>query len=149
MPCDIQAVTDGAKTGVMKRMASRVQAGGSVFEKMIGMRPYELELGRAFSIIVKERTLDFVAPTPADRDAWLKNLNILLVHQRMHDTANVLSRADVVDEMRAMSFQIGKLVKQRGQANERRRKASVHLSADKLRISCILEEPSGGRPSRA
>merc|ERR1711998_551452 len=106
---DIQAVTDGAKTGVMKRMFQRADAGGSVFEKMLGMKPHELELRCAFSIIVKERTIDFVAPTPEARDQWLQHLNILLVHQRTHDTEKVITRKEVVDELHLMSFQIAKL----------------------------------------
>ena len=78
----------------MKKMFQREQAGGSIFEKMLGMRPYELELKCAFSIIHKERTIDFVAKTPEDRNNWLQHLNILLVHQRMHDTEKVIQPND-------------------------------------------------------
>ena len=35
--------------------------------RLPGLKPYELELRCAFSIIVKESMVDFVAPSPADR----------------------------------------------------------------------------------
>merc|ERR1719262_732684 len=129
-------------------MRDRAMGGGSVFEKMVGMRPYELELRCAFSIIVKDRTIDFVAKSGEERDAWLQHLNILLVHQRTHDTEKVINRKDVVEELHMMSFQIGKLMKQTSKAKARVRRASVHLQADKLAISKIAEESSTSmRPS--
>jgi hypothetical protein len=38
---DIMACADGAKTGLMKKMNMRAEAGGSIFEKMLGLRPYD------------------------------------------------------------------------------------------------------------
>ena len=136
---DIGAVTDGAKTGVMKKMYQREQAGGSVFEKMLGMRPFELELRCAFSIIVKDRTIDFVAKTPESRDEWLQHLNILLVHQRTHDTDKVMGRQDVVNELHMMSFQIAKLNKQTSKAKARVKRASMFVGADKAALARITE----------
>jgi len=137
---DIQAVTDGAKTGLMKKMRDRADAGGSVFERMLGLRPYELELKCAFSILIKDRTIDFVAPSPTLRDAWLQHLNILLVHQRTVDTKKVITRKDVVDELHLMSFEIAKLNKQRAKAGSKVRRVSVHLNSDKMRLKKISED---------
>jgi len=136
---DIQAVSEGAKTGLMKKMYQRAGAGGSIFEKMIGMRPYDLELSRAFSIIVKERTVDFVASNATERDTWLQHLNILLVHQRSFDTEKVITRKDVVEELHMMSFEIGKLLKQRARASERVVRAAKFLAADKRSLERVTE----------
>ena len=139
---DIQAVTEGAKTGLMKKMYQRADAGGSIFERMIGMRPHELELTRAFSIIVKERTIDFVASTSAERDAWLQHLNILLVHQRSFDTEKVITRKDVVEELHMMSFQIGKLLKQRAKASESVLRASVTDTLGRCELKLLARRSS-------
>merc|ERR1719502_2478708 len=83
-----------------------------------GMRPQDLELSCAFSIIAKERTLDFVAATPQLRDAWLSNLQMLLVNRATHDTAKVMGDRHVAEELRAMSFAIGQLRRRATQARE-------------------------------
>ena len=54
---------------------------------------------------------DFVAKDQESRDLWLSNLQMLLVNRATQDTATVMGRNDVVKELRAMSFQIGKLHK--------------------------------------
>ena len=95
---------------------------------------YELELRCAFSIIVKERTIDFVAPSPRERDSWLQHLNILLIHQRTHDTERVITRKDVVEELHMISFQIGKLMRQSSKAKARIARLSQHMDADKQAI---------------
>ena len=71
---DLQAVTDGAKTGLMKKMFQRADAGGSVFEKMLGMRPFDLELQCAFSLIVKARIRITRPPCPPRPSPTFSNL---------------------------------------------------------------------------
>jgi len=137
---DIMACADGAKTGLMKKMNMRAEAGGSIFEKMLGLRPYELELKCAFSIIIKDRTIDFVAPTPALRDAWMQHLNILLVHQRTTDTKKVITRKDVLNELHLMSDEVAKLKKAVNKAGNKVRRASVHLNADKKNLAKVAEQ---------
>ena len=70
-----------------------------------------------------------MAKTPELRDAWLQHLNILLVHQRTHDTDKVISRKDVVDELHMMSFQIGKLMKQTVSIRQLMKKNAVECSS--------------------
>jgi len=112
---NVMAVADGAKTGLMKRMKQReVKAAGapSVVHKVLPfLNPKDLVLTSAFSVISKDRTLDFVAKDQESRDLWLSNLQMLLVNRATQDTATVMGRNDVVKELRAMSFQIGKLHK--------------------------------------
>ena len=90
---------------------------------------------RCTCIIIKDRTIDFVAPSPEARNNWLQHLNILLVHQRTHDTEKVMTRKDVRHEMHLMSFQIGKLNKQAAKAKSRVRRASMHMGADKKAVA--------------
>lgn len=87
------------------------------------MRPNELAVAHAFSIISKERTLDFIAPNQAERNTWLSNLQMLLVNRATQDTAKVMGRDDVNTELRAMSFAISKLA---------RRVTAARVTLDKL-----------------
>ena len=113
------------------------------------MKPLELELSCAFSIIAKERTLDFVAQTPQLRDVWLANLQMLLVNRATHETSKVMGRVDVVEELRTMSMAIGKLRKQATAARFELAKAmsavleASHSSAERsLRLGSIDEGPT-------
>lgn len=106
-------------------------------------RRYELELQCAFSLIVKERTIDFVAKSLEERDSWLQHLNILLVHQRTHDTEKVITRRDVVEELHAISFQIAKLNKQTNKAKAKVKRQSQYVARDRQAIERMSKVNEG------
>jgi len=130
----ITAVTDGAKTGLMKQMNRRVErktgAGANPIHGVMhalfpALRPQDLQTSCAFSIITKDRTLDFVCQTRQQRDQWLSNMQLVLVNKATLDeeikggsikggksaTAKMMGRTDVAEEMRTMSLHVNALRK--------------------------------------
>jgi len=141
---DVTAVTDGAKTGLMKTMKERelksVAKPDKVLHKVApSLRPKELALECAFSIISKERSYDFVAADRAGRDAWLSHLQMLLINRATHDTQKMMSRGEVVEEMRALSFRISKLSKKLMSAKVELSR-SVSVLKQESRLSTLAEE---------
>jgi hypothetical protein len=112
---------------LMKKMKERQASGPNLLQKAgLAAAPKELEEACAFSILAKERSLDFVAPSEAVRDAWLANLSLLLVSRATLDgTAAVMGRDDVLGELRAMSADVARLKRQQAAAMTRQRSFSA------------------------
>ena len=81
----VSAVSAGLKTGMMKKMEERSKGFMGISLTAKSLKPLELNPDCAFSVLSQERTLDFVAANPEERDRWLKNLRLVLVHARTYD----------------------------------------------------------------
>jgi len=124
----VSAVSDGAKTKLMKKMANR-ESDPSFIDKAIHLMAPKLTLdggqaGRGFSIIFRERTLDLVAPTRAARDQWLGNIEVVLTHKHTFDTAKLMTSNMVNRELHQMIEQSKKAVDAKQRAAEALRNTS-------------------------
>lgn len=91
----VSAVSDGVKTHCLKRVERGKESifGGMTEILLGGTKAFQRDA--CFSILcdasradgpgVKSRTLDFMADSNKDRDRWLRNLRLLLVHRRTID----------------------------------------------------------------
>ena len=150
----VSAVMDGAKTKLMKEMKRRddgFKDSPNLVQKVLPglFQPKELEVSNAFSILSAERALDFVAPDRETRDAWLTNLNLLLVNRATQDTHKVMTRGDVAEELRTMSFAIAALRQRKVTAVHRQRQAtqsrlSLIRSMREEEEAAEMEEANGG-----
>jgi len=77
----ITAVTDGVKTPLLKMMGKRADRTTSFSRKPA--KP--LEESCAFSIICRERVVDFYAADRASRDGWLRELQTVLRYAHTYD----------------------------------------------------------------
>jgi len=80
----ITAVTDGVKTPLLKKMEHRAteQHRHMSFSHK---KPLAVNEGCAFSIICRERVIDFYAEDPKSRNAWLRDLRTVLSHAHTYD----------------------------------------------------------------
>jgi len=123
----------------MKKREEKAEEGNfNLLNHVFGM-PKELNLDTAFSIIAKERSYDFIAPTTSSRDAWLSHLQIFFVHSRTFDNKKVMQHADVVGELRAMSMAIGAL-KKKVRKSVKEYKKQTNLTDRKSAMSAVAED---------
>jgi len=77
----ITAVTEGVKTPLLKKMERRAAEN----KKLQLQKPLALDEGCAFSIICRERVIDFYAADSSVRSAWLRDLKTALTHAHTYD----------------------------------------------------------------
>ena len=159
----VSAVSAGLKTGMMKKMEERSKGFMGISLTAKSLKPLELNPDCAFSVLSQERTLDFVAANPEERDRWLKNLRLVLVHARTYDgfggggAAMALMKQAAQNAQpagplspgmrraeRTKTFAFGKNA---GDAEVDRLRAMTRTASDSLRRNSVDE--SGKPPRRA
>ena len=87
----ITAVTEGVKTHILKKMAKRAAEPHSSISLSFSRKPLQLRAplaldeNCAFSVICRERVIDFYAEDQASRDAWLRDLKTALMYAHTYD----------------------------------------------------------------
>ena len=78
----VAAVSNGAKTALLKKVKARAHSGFNLFARRLPLAD-----DCAFSLIGSERTLDFVAPDAGARRQWMRDLRTLLLYAHHLDAA--------------------------------------------------------------